>query len=97
METLLILSCVLIILAIPFGIKESIAVKKVRIEKTAKLLGYDPVFDKDVSNTDPDTTVTPGKLISYFLHLNILIRTFIKMLYNVCGGVWNDFDTQIFN
>ena len=30
METLLILSCVLIILAIPFGIKESIAVKKVR-------------------------------------------------------------------
>ena len=45
METLLILSCVLI-LAIPFGIKESIAVKKVRIEKTAKLLGYDPVFDK---------------------------------------------------
>ena len=35
METLLILSCVLIILAIPFGIKESIAVKKVRIEKTA--------------------------------------------------------------
>lgn len=46
METLLILSCVLIILAIPFGIKESIAVKKVRIEKTAKLLGYDPVFDK---------------------------------------------------
>ena len=43
METLLILSCVLII---PFGIKESIAVKKVRIEKTAKLLGYDPVFDK---------------------------------------------------
>ena len=46
METLLILSCVPIILAIPFGIKESIAVKKVRIEKTAKLLGYDPVFDK---------------------------------------------------
>ena len=29
METLLILSCVLIILAIPFGIKESIAVKDV--------------------------------------------------------------------
>lgn len=53
METLLILSCVLIILAIPFGIKESIAVKKVRIEKTAKLLGYNPVFDnphvKDVT------------------------------------------------
>ena len=46
METLLILSCVLIILAIPFGIKESIAVKKVRIEKTAKLLGYNPIFDK---------------------------------------------------
>lgn len=45
METLLILSCVLIILAIPLGLKESIAVKKVRIEKTAKLLGYDPVFD----------------------------------------------------
>ena len=46
METLLILSCVLIILAIPFGIKESIAVKKERIEKTAKLLGHDPIFDK---------------------------------------------------
>ena len=46
MEILLILSCVLIILVIPFGIKESIAVKKERIEKTAKLLGYDPIFDK---------------------------------------------------
>ncbi len=46
MNTFLILSCVLIVLAIPFGIKESIAVKKERIEKTAKLLGCDPIFDK---------------------------------------------------
>lgn len=34
METLLILSCVLIILAIPFGIKESIAVKKYALKNS---------------------------------------------------------------
>ena len=48
METLLILSCVPIILAIPFGIKESIAVKKVRIEKTAKFSINNPHV-KDVT------------------------------------------------
>lgn len=38
METLLILSCVLIILAIPFGIKESIAVKKYALKKQLSCL-----------------------------------------------------------
>ncbi len=46
MNTILILSCVLLVFSIPLGIKESIAAKKEHIEKTAKLLGYDSIFGK---------------------------------------------------
>lgn len=46
MDTLVILLFVLMIVSVPFGIKGTIAAKKARIEKKAKLLGYDLRFDK---------------------------------------------------
>lgn len=46
MDTLVILLCVLIIVSVPFGIKGTVSARKARIEKKAKLLGYDLTFDK---------------------------------------------------
>ncbi len=41
MDTLVILLCVLMIVFVPFGIKGTVSARKARIEKKAKLLGYD--------------------------------------------------------
>lgn len=46
MSTLVILLCVLVIASVPFGIKGTVTERKARIEKKAKLLGYDLTFDK---------------------------------------------------
>lgn len=46
MNYLIILLCVLIVASVPFGIKGTVAARKARIEKKAKLLGYDLTFDK---------------------------------------------------
>lgn len=46
MDILVILLCTLMIAAVPFGIKGAVAARKARIEKRAKLFGYDLTFDK---------------------------------------------------
>lgn len=46
MNSLIILLFALVVVAIPFGINGSVAAKKAKIEKKAKLLGYDLTFDK---------------------------------------------------
>lgn len=46
MDFLVILFCVLLLVAVPFGIKGTVAARKERIEKRAKSLGYDLTFDK---------------------------------------------------
>lgn len=46
MNSLIILLLALVVVAIPLGINESVAAKKAKIEKKAKLLGYDLTFDK---------------------------------------------------
>lgn len=44
MNNLIILCLTLMVIAIPFGVKGSVAAKEKRIEKKAKLLGYDLTF-----------------------------------------------------
>lgn len=46
MDSLMILLLALMVIAIPFGMNGSLAVKKAKIEKKARLLGYDLTFDK---------------------------------------------------
>lgn len=46
MDSLIILFLALVVIAIPLGMNGSLAVKKAKIEKKAKLLGYDLTFDK---------------------------------------------------
>lgn len=46
MNSLIILLLALVVVAIPLGINGSVAAKKAKIEKKAKLLGYDLTFDK---------------------------------------------------
>lgn len=46
MNSLIILLLALVAVAIPLGINGSVAAKKAKIEKKAKLLGYDLTFDK---------------------------------------------------
>lgn len=46
MNSLIILFLALVVVAIPLGMNGSIAAKKAKIEKKAKLLGYDLTFDK---------------------------------------------------
>lgn len=46
MNNRIILFLALMVIAIPFGMKGSVAAKKERIEKKAKLLGYDLTFEK---------------------------------------------------
>lgn len=46
MNSLILLLLALVVVAIPLGINGSVAAKKAKIEKKAKLLGYDLTFDK---------------------------------------------------
>lgn len=46
MNSLIILLLALVVVAIPLGMNGSVAAKKAKIEKKAKLLGYDLTFDK---------------------------------------------------
>lgn len=46
MNSLIILLLALVVVAIPLGINGSVAAKKAKIEKKAKLLGYNLTFDK---------------------------------------------------
>lgn len=46
MNSLIILLLALVVVAIPLGMNGSVAAKKTKIEKKAKLLGYDLTFDK---------------------------------------------------
>ena len=46
MDILVILLCVVMIVSVPFGIKGTVSARKARIEKKAKLFGYDLTFDK---------------------------------------------------
>lgn len=45
MNSLMFLFLVLVVIAIPLGMNGSVAAKKAKIEKKAKLLGYDLTFD----------------------------------------------------
>ena len=46
MNRLIIFLLALVVVAIPLGMNGSVAAKKAKIEKKAKLLGYDLTFDK---------------------------------------------------